>query len=70
MDPDGPDCLDYIFYKGKSLTPISLKITGDKPKKDDDTIYASDHYALEGDFTFEWYLFISKIKLNEIKLIL
>ena len=50
MDPDGDDVLDYIFIKGNGLIPKSLEIAGDKPKESDKTIYASDHYALVGEF--------------------
>jgi len=50
MDKDPPMTLDYIFIKGKSLKPLTLVIDGDKAKEGDDTIYASDHLALVGEF--------------------
>ncbi len=52
MDKDGDNVLDYIFIKGNYLVPKSLKLAGDKPKEGDKTIYASDHYALVGEFQF------------------
>ena len=42
-------CLDYMMHKWnkpKNVFPKSLKRVGTKPKKGDDTIYASDHFGL------------------------
>ena len=50
MDTDPEGTFDYIWFKGDLLNPINIKIKGDKPKSDDNTIYPSDHYGLIAEF--------------------
>ena len=50
MDTDPAACLDYIFIKGPSITPLSVNIMGDQAHPNDSTIYPSDHMALVAEF--------------------
>lgn len=50
MDTDPAACLDFIFYKGKGIRPISSVRLGDKPEPKDPTIYGSDHYPIVSEF--------------------
>jgi len=43
---------DYIWYKGENVRALAVKLVGDKPKPDDNTLYASDHLGLVAEFEF------------------
>jgi hypothetical protein len=42
--------LDYIFIKGKGLQTRDVKLGGNEPVGDDETLYPSDHFAIVGQF--------------------
>ena len=51
-DTDPSETFDYIFFKGDSLEVTSAKIAADKCVPGDPTLFASDHFAVAGDFKF------------------
>eukprot|EP00347_Sterkiella_histriomuscorum_P010723 403375169 len=53
MDTDPPGTLDYIFYKGRGIQPVTSQVMGQKCDEKDSTIYGSDHMPIVTDFVIE-----------------